>query len=866
MPVLVVGAGLVAGFLVAALFGDGLRGAIFGAIVGWLFLRQFRLASRIRTLEARLAEAKEGAPRHEVVRGTLVAPPEAPAATAQGEGPPPSDHASEDEPTPAAPPPTPPALPGWRWLEVAKRWLLQGNLPAKVGMVVLFAGVSAFLKYAADEGWLHAPIEVRLGAVALAAMGALVFGFRERERRRAFSLALQGGAIGILHLTVFVAFRFYDLVPQELAFALLVCLVAGTGVLAVVQNAPSLAVLATLAGFLAPILVSRGGGSHVVLFSWYAILDLLVVAVAWWKRWRLLGSLAFALTTAFVGAWTATRYEPQHFWSVQAFSTLFYAFFICLSLLEARRTRVEAAVSSLLVFGNPIFYLGMQARMLHDTPLVLAFVALGVAAAYIALTAFLRGREQARTLRDSFAVLAIAAATLAVPLALSAELTTGIFALEGAALIWLAFRQGRRLPLVSGLALQVVAALIFLEGLGRDHAPFSNAAFLSGLWVIAAGSLSAWLTWREDRRGLAAGAACWTLFLWGLSWSTEILLLPIDDRAEAFLVWAVATACLLAEANRRVEERLVAWAASLWMVWALVAAIVQAQDEPFAGWGALAWVAFFALGVRALDGMRRARRPELAILHLAFQGSLAAGLMGLGVQLSRALELGGGWRAAAGALALLILHGGTLLRSRWIAAPVEERFSAYRKVALGLQAAGLGLWFLLHLGRPGSAAPLPYVPLLNPLDLAVVAWLLLVGKWLQDEDAPSRLARLRLPIVAALGFVAITAATFRAVHWIGGLSWGDDLVSRMELQASLSVVWSVVGVVSWVVGSRRGSRPLWLVGAVLLSLVLLKLAVVDRTHLGNLAGIVSFLAFGILCTLVGYLAPAPPRDETRLST
>lgn len=235
-----------------------------------------------------------------MVRGTLVAPPEAPAATAQGEGPPPSDHASEDEPTPAAPPPTPPALPGWRWLEVAKRWLLQGNLPAKVGMVVLFAGVSAFLKYAADEGWLHAPIEVRLGAVALAAMGALVFGFRERERRRAFSLALQGGAIGILHLTVFVAFRFYDLVPQELAFALLVCLVAGTGVLAVVQNAPSLAVLATLAGFLAPILVSRGGGSHVVLFSWYAILDLLVVAVAWWKRWRLLGSLAFALTTAFV--------------------------------------------------------------------------------------------------------------------------------------------------------------------------------------------------------------------------------------------------------------------------------------------------------------------------------------------------------------------------------------------------------------------------------------------------------------------------------------------------------------------------------------------------------------------------------------
>ena len=177
----------------------------------------------------------------------------------------------------------------------------------------------------------------------------------------------------------------------------------------------------------------------------------------------------------------------------------------------------------------------------------------------------------------------------------------------------------------------------------------------------------------------------------------------------------------------------------------------------------------------------------------------------------------------------------------------------------------MALWFSFHLGRPGSATPLPYVPLLNPTDLAVVAWLLLAARWLRDEDAPSPVARLGLPLFAALGFVAITSATFRAVHWIGSLPWGWELATRMELQASLSVVWSVMGMATWVAGSRRGSRPLWLVGAVLLSLVLVKLALVDRAHLGNLPGIVSFLAFGLLCTLVGYLAPAPPRDETRLS-
>ena len=53
---------------------------------------------------------------------------------------------------------------------------------------------------------------------------------------------------------------------------------------------------------------------------------------------------------------------------------------------------------------------------------------------------------------------------------------------------------------------------------------------------------------------------------------------------------------------------------------------------------------------------------------------------------------------------------------------------------------------------------------------------------------------------------------------------------------------------------------LWLAGAVLMGVVLAKLVLVDRQHLGNLLGIGSFIAYGLLCTVVGYLAPAPPRS------
>jgi uncharacterized membrane protein len=68
----------------------------------------------------------------------------------------------------------------------------------------------------------------------------------------------------------------------------------------------------------------------------------------------------------------------------------------------------------------------------------------------------------------------------------------------------------------------------------------------------------------------------------------------------------------------------------------------------------------------------------------------------------------------------------------------------------------------------------------------------------------------------------------------------------------------VLGVVGWVMGSRRGNRPLWLAGAVLMGIVLAKLLLIDRTHLGSAFGIASFIAYGLLCTVIGYFAPAPP--------
>jgi uncharacterized membrane protein len=93
------------------------------------------------------------------------------------------------------------------------------------------------------------------------------------------------------------------------------------------------------------------------------------------------------------------------------------------------------------------------------------------------------------------------------------------------------------------------------------------------------------------------------------------------------------------------------------------------------------------------------------------------------------------------------------------------------------------------------------------------------------------------------------------VEWNGGMA-GQSLV-----QTSLTIVWSVLGVLGWIIGSRRRQRGLWLAGAVLMGVVLAKLVLVDRQYLGNLAGIVSFMAVGGLLVLVGRIAPTPPRQR-----
>ena len=890
---------LVVGMTDGAGSGNHLFGMLAGLLLGLLWAHQKQLRRELDKARAQLDQvlgqaAAVAPPASQRARSAPAAPTTWEPVTHSGTSnveprtaavPPPLANATASTPQRArmAPParahtPPPPDMAAIAIARI-KSWFTEGNVPVKIGMLVLFAGVAALLKYAADAGMLRVPIGLRLSLVALSAIIALLFGWRQRDSRRIFALSLQGGAIGVLLITVFAAFRLYALLPPSAAFVLLVVLVAGVGMLAVLQDALALAVLGLLAGFLAPILTSTGHGSHVALFSYYAVLNLAILGIAWKRSWRVLNLLGFVATFGIGSAWGVLQYRPEFFDSTEPFLVLNFLFYMAIPLLYLRRAAPDQrkVIDGCLLFGNPLISLLLQAALLQWRGQPLAFSALAAAVIYVVVAWRIRGRENLGILRDAWAVLAISLATLAVPLALSARLTGSIFALEGAGLIWLGLRQQRRLSRWSGVALQLAAAIALMIG-HADSAPMLTTPWLDrdfiGAMILVVAALAGASFYA--RLGTDDTRQRWTavlLYGWGLCWWLGASWYEIGRHVDMSHEAAAATAlfALTGWAAAEVAQRrprfelgiVVAWTAPI-----LLAAILPliwkqllGAQLPLWHWNLLATVFAAVLGWRTLQCLRTWPLPAmLTQLGWLWRWTLVASVT-IKLLLQDTAGISTAWVLALALLPLCALAVLALIRPRSIAPPLAELLPALRPPLLGTVLLVLGLYWLAGLFMAGDAYPMAYLPLLNPLELLLIFIGLLFARWLSDA-ANTRPRPIRPMVLGLMGMALATSATLRAVHQLGQVPWNHALFDSSLAQMSLTVVWSVFGLLAWVWGSRRGQRLVWLAGAVTMGVVLAKLLLVDRSHLGNLFGIASFIAYGLLCTVIGYLAPAPPRLPT----
>ena len=180
----------------------------------------------------------------------------------------------------------------------------------------------------------------------------------------------------------------------------------------------------------------------------------------------------------------------------------------------------------------------------------------------------------------------------------------------------------------------------------------------------------------------------------------------------------------------------------------------------------------------------------------------------------------------------------------------------------------VAFWSLIQsLSNSGNPAPLPYIPLLTPLDLTQVIIAIAGASWVMRLKVrqPRAFDTLQVPLASVLVgvlFVHLSAVCVRSVHFYDGVPWDfDDLMASQTVQATLSIVWTLIALVVTTLASRKHWRAVWMIGGTLLALVVLKLFVVDLSSVGTGMRIVSFLVVGLLLLLIGWISPVPPKRQ-----
>jgi Predicted membrane protein (DUF2339) len=178
----------------------------------------------------------------------------------------------------------------------------------------------------------------------------------------------------------------------------------------------------------------------------------------------------------------------------------------------------------------------------------------------------------------------------------------------------------------------------------------------------------------------------------------------------------------------------------------------------------------------------------------------------------------------------------------------------------------VGMWFVFAcVSDYGGVAINPFVPLLNPIDLSATFALMSLFAFsrsvsfteLNVEPKYSQLA------LAGGAFLLLNTLLMRALsHYLSLHYSAAAMMGSATAQSAFSLLWALTATVIMFFASKKSIRPAWIVGAVLLGIVVVKLFLIDLSAISALTRIVSFVGVGLLMLLIGYLSPLPPAAST----
>lgn len=756
------------------------------------------------------------------------------------------------------------------------QWLAKTNMITRVGIVILFLGVSFLIKYAAES--ITVPIEMRLIGIAVAALVVFGIGWHLRNSKREYALLLQGTAVGTWYLVTYAGMKIYPVLPPSTGFLILLALSVFAALMSVKQDAKSLAVFGILGGFLAPILASTGDGNHVMLFGYYAILNAGILAIVWFKAWRALTLMGFVFTFIISVAWGITRYTHELFASTEPFLLLFMLFYVAVVMMFALRKRwpPHAFIDGPILFGTPAIGFTLQALLVEDFQYGMAWSALGFGVFYLGIVTIwwkMLG-ERALLLRESFLAIGIIMLTLAIPYAFDNDVTALAWAFEGAAAIWLSARQQRNWGGLLALIVQVGAGIFWLRdspALGEQL--FLNAGYASSCAIALVALWSAWLLRDQPSaywvRLLHLPILAWALLWWfaGGIWQLEGHLAQ-NLLSSALLIFVSLSLVPLQWLRMRYHWHALAPVMLSLLPLALVLLLGYQNfgPHPFASFGYIAWPLTF-ITLYGLYGQRNFFSGDTAAAEKLWHAASYLMMVVVGtmeifwqVQLHTRID---SWELIGMGLAPLAAVGVALTTRFWPA----HLNDLYRETLVAILFASLLLNVLAGCFIDPEVYPLTYWPVLNPLDIWQITILVCAGLWwhsMRRKPYKGIPVSFGTGLLSGLTFIYLNTLLLRSIHVYADIRYDFEIMMRSDLvQTSFSIFWTLIGISLLIAANRRLNRRIWLAGMVLIAVVVAKLFLVDLSNSGTVERIVSFIVVGLLLLGVGYLAPLPDKEVSQ---
>lgn len=394
------------------------------------------------------------------------------------------------------------------------------NLINKIGMVITIIGVFIGVKYSIDHELINPLTRVILGY--LSGLTLLGFGIRLKLRYENFSAVLVSGAMAILYFITFAAFAFYALFPQTVAFLLMVLFTVFTVAAALHYNRQVIAHIGLVGAYAVPFLLSDGSGNVLVLFSYTALINVGILAIALKKYWIPVFYSAFVFTWLIYGLWYLFQFHAdQHFGVAFPFLMIFFLLFYTTFLANQISRKGKLGKGDLiLILSNSFVFYGLGYSLMATNKAggqLLGLFTLGNGLIhFLASLVVYRQKLIDRNLVYLVSGLVLVFITIAIPVQLDGNWVTLLWVSEATLLFWIG--RSKSVAFIEKLAypLMVLAFFSLVHDWGTEYGhyqvdspesrlrPFLNVHFLSSLLFAGAFGL---ITHLQESRKYATSLA-----------------------------------------------------------------------------------------------------------------------------------------------------------------------------------------------------------------------------------------------------------------------------------------------------------------------------------------------------------------------